>query len=146
LRWLMTLLAAINHLPREIKPVQTLVGKRAVGANILPYFQHRTINIKLPRDERIVWAHKHMQSALRNAPRAWHQVSGHWRIIERGKTPTYICRHLPTMVEAGLGMCERCQLLIRWIPTHHRGDPNVGIVEHTYNVTAKRRREALESE
>ena len=137
LRWLMTLLAAINHLPKEVKPIQTRIGRRTVGANILPYFQHRTISIKLPKDDRIVWARKHLASALRNAPRAWHRVSGHWRIVERGKTPKYICRHLPTMVEQGLGMCERCQLMIRWIPDHHRGDPTVGIVEHTYAVTAK---------
>lgn len=143
MRWLMTLLATINALPREMKVAQTLTGRRTVGANVLPYFQHRTIAINLPRDDRVAWATKHLDRQLRNMPRPWHRVIGHWRIVERGKLPDRPlgqawCRHIPTMVEAGLGMCERCHMLVRWIPNHHRGDPNVGIVEHTYATRAKR--------
>lgn len=137
IRWVVTMLAALNNLPRDVKQAQTLTGRRTVGANILPYFQHRTISLRIPNDDRIVWARKRMQTALRNAPRPWHPVRGHWRIIEMGKAPAHICRHQPTMVENGVGMCEKCQLMIRWIADHTRGDPTIGIVDHTYSVRKK---------
>lgn len=134
IRWLMTLLAAINGIPRDIKQAQTRTGTRQANARILPYFQHRTITLKVPDDNRIIWARKRLQSELRNAPRPLHPVKGHWRIIELGKAPAHICRHQPTMVENGVGMCEKCQLMIRWIKDYTRGTPEIGIVEHTYNV------------
>ena len=137
IRWLVTLLGSLNALPKDLKQTQTRVGTRQVGAHILPYFQHRTITINLPRDDRIIWAHKHVESSLKNMPRPWHEVIGHWRVIERGKS-THLCRHIPTMIEKDIAMCERCQLLVRWIPAHHRGDPSVGIVNHTYKTKAKR--------
>jgi hypothetical protein len=44
---------------------------------------------------------------------------------------------MPTIVEHGLGMCENCEMLIRWIKVHKRGDPELGMVEHDlYEVTA----------
>lgn len=134
LRWLMTMLAAINNLPKDVRPVHTKV-KQKVGMHILPYFQHHTITLKLPRDNRVVWARELLERCVSNAPRAWHRVSGYWRIVERGKALPTGCRHLPTMVENGLGMCERCQLVIRWIKDHERGDPTIGIVNQCRIIT-----------
>ena len=146
-RWVITLLAAINAVPRDVVPMSVTPGRRQVGANILPYFQHRTISIRLPRDNRIVHALQHVErfARERNAPRAWHEVRGHWRIIERGRVPLRgrgqaWCQHVPEATdESGTGLCGKCGLLIRWVTKHHRGDPNVGIVDHTYRVTAKKR-------
>lgn len=138
IRYIVTMLAALNSIPRDVKEAQTLTGKRHIGGNILPYFQHRTVTLRVPNDDRIVWARKRIDSEFRNAPRPWHRVKGHWRIIERGKAPSHICRHQPTMVESGVGMCEKCQLMIRWINDHTRGDPELGIVEHTYSVKGKK--------
>jgi hypothetical protein len=39
------------------------------------------------------------------------------------------------MVENGLGICERCELLIRWIADQTRGDEALGVVTHTYDIT-----------
>lgn len=147
-RWLIALLAAINAVPRDVVPVKARVGRRHVGANVLPYFQHRTLRLQLPRDDRIAYVvervGKYAESDRRNAPRPWHQVRGHWRVVERGSTPgrrrgTAWCRHVPTATdEAGLGLCGRCGLLIRWIRQSHRGDPSVGIVDHTYLVARRK--------
>jgi hypothetical protein len=130
LRWLVTLLAIINGLPRDIRPVQTRPGRLQVGGSMLPYFQHNTINIIVPRDNRVVWAKKTLDREARNSRRAWHKVIGHWRVIERGKKLTHFCRHIPTLVERGVAVCERCEMLIRWINPHERGDPTIGIVDH----------------
>ena len=140
-RWIVAMLAAINGLPRDLVIVSTRPGKQSVGMNVLPYFQHRTIKILMPKEDRVSWSVRNLDRTLRNTPRAWHQVIGHWRIIEKGKVVGRApgqpwCRHIPTMVEHGVGMCERCQLMIRWIPSHTRGDPNLGIVEHTYRGVA----------
>lgn len=146
-RWVITLLAMINAVPRDVVPVSVTPGRRVIGANVLPYFQHRTISIQLPRDDRVVHALQHVErfARERNAPRAWHEVRGHWRIIERGRVPLRgrgqaWCRHSPEATdESGTGLCGRCGLLIRWVKHHHRGDPNVGVVDHTYKVTARKR-------
>src|SRR5262249_33787458 len=133
LRWIVCLLACINELPRDVRPVATRPGKRPVGLHMLPYLRHSNLSLRLPRDNRVVWAPRQLDKSFRNAQRAQHGVMGHWRVIERGKS-THICRHLPTMVEEGVGICERCEMLVRWIDAHTRGDPALGIVEHTYDV------------
>jgi len=136
IRFIIAMLASFNSLPREVKQAVTRTGKRTVGANILPYFQHRTITLKVPNENRVMWMRAHMDRHARNAPRPYHPVRGHWRIIELGKAPRgHICRHQPTMVESGVGMCEKCQLMIRWIKDHTRGTPEIGMVDHTYKVT-----------
>lgn len=147
-RWLIALLGAINAVPRDVVPVPARPGRRHVGANILPYFQHRTLRLQLPRDDRVVYAIERMTSreaeARRNSPRPWHQVRGHWRIVERGKTTgrrrgQAWCRHVPAATdEAGHGRCARCGLIVAWVAQHHRGDPTVGIVAHTYLITGKK--------
>lgn len=135
LRYLVSLLAAINGLPREIKVHQSRPGIRTIGMNRLSYFSHSTLSIKLPRDDRVAYARQKLDAELSQSRRPWHEVIGHWRVIEYGRS-THACRHLPTMIEDGVAMCERCQLRIRWIPKHERGDPTLGIIRHTYRVTA----------
>jgi hypothetical protein len=142
MRYAICILAAINELPRDVRPVATRPGRRAAGMHMLPYFGHSNLSIQLPRDNRVVWATKHLDHSWRNARRRMHPVRGHWRVIEYGKS-THLCRHLPVMVEpssdgkGAVGMCERCELMIRWIADQTRGDASIGIVEHTYKVTGK---------
>lgn len=144
LRWTLTLLAAINGLPKDVKIMQS-TGRQTVGMHTLPYFQHSTLAINLPREDRIRRARITLERLGRNAKRPWHEVIGHWRIVDRGKPlPGYYCHHLPTMVEHGLGICQKCEMLIRWIAPHERGDPNIGIVKHTYNIHGKRQAARVE--
>jgi hypothetical protein len=139
MKFLIALLAGINALPRDIRPIPPRAGTRTSGMNRLPFLGNSHLKITLPRDNRIVYARKtldHMfSSGLR---RRQHYVIGHWRVVERGKRVTHLCRHMPAMVENGLGMCENCEMLIRWIPQHTRGDPELGMVDHDYEVTTKK--------
>jgi hypothetical protein len=139
LRWIITMLAAINGLPKSIKPRHAREGKRSIGMYSVPYLAHHDLELTIPREESVVHARKLLdkearQEALR---RRWHMVRGHWRVVEFGKR-SYICRHDPVMVEKGLGMCSKCQLLVRWIPAHERGDATLGVVDHGYNVVTER--------
>lgn len=138
LRYLITMLAMINGLPLDTRPIATRPGRHTIGMHQLPYLGHSVINIKVPRDDRVVWARKALTAFGRNSARRWGPVRGHWRVIERGKS-THACRHMPTMVEAGLGMCEACELMIRWVEyPHGRGDPNVGVVDRAgYNIQGR---------
>jgi hypothetical protein len=139
MRWLMTMLAAINALPRDVHPVATRTGRRAVGMRELPYLRHSNLAIRLPRDNRVVWARRSLDRDAKAARRlAWHPVMSHWRVIERGKS-THLCRHEPTMVEEGVGLCTRCEMMIRWIEVPNgRGDPSIGVVEHVHRVAARK--------
>jgi hypothetical protein len=144
MKFLITLLAAINALPRDVRPIVTRPGKRPVGMHMLPYLGHSHLRIELPRDNRIVYARRTLdRSAGSHETRRQHYVRGHWRVVERGKRVTHVCRHMPTMVEHGLGLCEICEMLIRWIPQALRGDPEKGMVDHDlYEVTTKKKKRA----
>lgn len=133
LRWLVTMLAAINGLPKEVKQRTASKGARSVGMYKVPYFHSSDISLTIPREDRIIYAHKMLNHAASSVHRPWHLVKGHWRVVEPGKRK-YMCRHVPVMVEQGLGMCERCELLVRWIKDHSRGDATLGVVDHGYNV------------
>lgn len=141
MRWLVTLFASLNALPRMVKPIHTRTGTHtAARLRHLPFMKHRNLTIEIPRDNRIVWARKHLDREAHGARRAWHPVIGHWRIIEYGKAPNVLCRHQPTMVEAGVGICENCELLVRWIEVPNgRGDPAIGVVDHTYKIAGRKR-------
>ncbi len=133
LRWLITMLAAINGLPKEIKYRAASKGMHSIGMYQVPYFNSSDISLSIPREDHVVYARKALDHEAGNARRPWHMVKGHWRVVELGKRK-YMCRHMPTMIESGLGMCERCELLVRWIKDHERGDATLGVVDHGYTV------------
>ena len=137
MRWLITMLAAINGLPKAVKPANVRTSKHTVGMYQLPYFGHSNLSVTIPREDRVIRARKILDRLSRNARRRWHQVIGHWRIIEYGKKPTHICRHAPVMVEHNVGRCENCGLMVRWIPSFGRGDATIGVVDHEYKVRIK---------
>jgi hypothetical protein len=145
-RWVVALLAAINGLPKDVKTAATRSGTRAAGVHKLAYLGHRTVSINIPRSDRVVWARKQLDRAARVEKRLRHHtVMSHWRVIERGKKRKGMlirgCDHSPTMVESGVGICTKCEMLVRWIELPNgRGDPNLGVVDRTYKIRAKRRR------
>jgi len=139
MKFLIAMLAGINALPRDIRPIPPRAGTRTIGMNRLPFLGNSHLKITLPRDNRVVYARKTLDNMFSSGlRRRQHYVIGHWRVVERGKRVTHLCRHMPTMVENGLGMCENCEMLIRWIPQHTRGDPELGMVDHEYEVTTKK--------
>lgn len=139
LKFLICMIAAINGLPRDIKPIAVRSGKRPVGMNMLPYLGHSHLKIMLPRDNRVIYAKNALDRQFSSGQhRRQHYVMGHWRVVERGKRITHLCRHMPTMVENGLGICENCEMLIRWIKQHTRGKDELGMIDHDYEVTTKK--------
>jgi hypothetical protein len=138
MKFLIALLGAINGLPRDVRPIVTRTGKRPVGMHMLPYLGHSHLKLTIPRDNRVIYRRMDHATGVAQTRRQ-HYVRGHWRVVERGKRVTFLCRHMPTMVENGLGMCENCEMLIRWIPQALRGDPEKGMVDHEfYDVTTKK--------
>lgn len=145
-RWVIALLAAINGLPKDVKTAATRSGTRAAGVYKLAYLGHRTVSINIPRSDRVIWARKQLDRAARVEKRLRHHtVMSHWRVIERGKKRKGVlirgCDHSPTMVESGVGICTKCEMLVRWIELPNgRGDPKLGVVDRTYKIRTKRRR------
>lgn len=140
MRWLVTLLASVNALPRAVRPMHTRVGTHmAPGAtHPLPFMRHNNLTIEIPRDNRIIWARRRLDHESVGRRLAWHPVIGHWRIIEYGKARGRMCVHEPVMVEEGVGMCENCEMLVRWIEVPNgRGDPQLGIVDHIHKVKGR---------
>lgn len=135
LRWIITMLASINGLPKEVKPFIPQGIRHSIGMHQLPYFGGSTISLSIPRENRVIHFRKILDKEAGAMRRRRHYVIGHWRIIEPGKR-MFICRHMPISVEAGVGQCERCGLKVRWIEAHERGDATLGYVEHQYNVTS----------
>ena len=135
--WLIAMLAAINGLPRDVRFHAARKGRHSVGMYTMPYFGSSTVSIVLPQENRLIRAREILdKSAKTERHLRRHKVRGHWRVVQKGVKVTYLCRHLPIMVENGLAMCERCEMLVRWIEAHERGDSTLGVVAHDYEVTA----------
>jgi hypothetical protein len=146
LRWIIALLGAINELPKDVKPIISRVGTRSVYGHNLPFFTQSHLKILLPRDDRVVWARKKLDhSAGETLKRKRGTVRGHWKIVEYGKkVPGYQCRHIPVIEDKWLAICQKCELLIRWVTDFERGDASLGYVYHTYEVEAKRQTPDIE--
>lgn len=136
LRWLITMLASINGLPRDIRFHAPRIGRHSVGMHQIPYFGSSTIELTIPRENRLIHARKILdRETHEHRRRRRHGVMGHWRIVERSKVPRGVfCSHIPALVEGDLAVCEKCGLLVRYIHNYERGDESLGYVRHNYEV------------
>lgn len=136
MRFIIAVLALMSNAAEVRQVVVPAAGHRGLPGKRLPYLGHSTITLDLPRRKpiRVFAKELDVASALRRHNRA-HTVRGHFRMVEHGKGG-FRCDHVPTMVENGLGICLRCERLIRWIPNHVRGDAELGWVTHDYEVTS----------
>jgi hypothetical protein len=135
LKYLIVMLATINDVPlttKWIKPRGTMLTK----GGPIHRLDHYEVGIKVPKTMDVRYVGRTLDKAAVHAQRAWHRVRGHWRIIEPGKRLPILCRHEPTLVDNGLAICQRCERLIRWITDHHRGNPALGVIDHSYQVHA----------
>jgi hypothetical protein len=135
LRYLICLLGSMNDAPTSHRDVKGRKGERTVGAHRLKYFDHSVVTINVPKSKALKFVSRELDKAATQAQRALHQVRGHYRVIEYGHRLPYVCRHVPLLMEDGVGFCERCERMIRWIDDHQRGDPRLGITEPSYVVT-----------
>lgn len=129
---ILALLAEAPNIKESVKPKE---GFRYKGMYKLPYFSHSIIRLKLPKKKPVRYVMRLIDKASDNARKLRaHTVRGHFRQIERGKPLPYPCKHEPVMVENGLGMCKKCERMIRWVPSHTRGDSSIGWVYHDYRI------------
>jgi hypothetical protein len=133
LRLLITTLALMNEAPNVRHLVKPKAGYRYMGMNKLPYLGHSTVTLTLPKSKPLTYLTGLLdkKSAERRRNRA-HMTRGHWRCVEYGNRMPYRCDHNPTLVEKGVGICTKCERMIRWIPAHQRGDAALGWVTHDY--------------
>lgn len=135
LRYVLVILAMLSEAPNVKEPVKPKEGFRYKGMNKLPYFGHTLVSLKLPKKKPVRYTMRLLDKASDNARKLRaHTVRGHFRQIERGKPLPYPCKHEPVMVENGLGMCKKCERMIRWVPSHTRGDSSLGWVYHDYRI------------
>jgi len=131
LRWIITMLAAINGIPKSIRPLPVRTDRRTLGMHRLKYFTSSVVELTIPAEDKLAYARSKLNKASSNVHRPWHKVRGHWRVVEYGKAQ-YFCRHDPVMVEHGLGICTKCELLVRWINDFVQGTPEEGIHQHDH--------------
>lgn len=133
LRWLLVALAMLNDVPHTTRSVQGRPGRAQTRSGPIKYLDHHVVTIHVPKRPQIRWAARELDRAATKAHRAWHRVRGFWRITEYGRQKL-LCKHEPTDVLDGLATCHRCQRQIRWINPFERGDPLLGMIEHSYQI------------
>lgn len=133
LRFITTVLGLLNEAPNIREPKQARAGYRTMGMNKLQYLGHSMIHLKLPKTKPMRFISRLLDHASneRRRNRA-HVARGHWRQVEYGTK--FRCDHNPTLVENGMGICTKCERIIRWIPAHQRGDASLGWVTHEYTL------------
>lgn len=140
MRFLIVVLAMLNQAPNVRRVPVNSGGHRVTRGRKLDYLGHSLVTLELPKRKNYTYLTQlnrelDYAAAERRRNRA-HRVRGHFRQVERGKGPlAYSCSHIATLVENGLGICARCERLIRWVPNHVRGDAELGWVLHDYEVT-----------
>lgn len=135
IRWLIAILGMMNAVPtiKHYFPAQP--GHMWMRGRDVPFMAHNVVTLKLPKQNYIAYIHRKLrqESDERRRNRA-HRVRGYFRTIEYGNAIR--CKHAPTMVENGIGICLKCEQMIRWIPDGVRGDASLGWVNHDYLVEA----------
>jgi hypothetical protein len=136
LRWAVVILSSINVVPT------LTIQHKAKGT-----FQHRLHNV--PRlgfstihiDARPGHEVRTYEAAMAEATgrhNRWHEVRGHWRVVDTYGTHKpamkFLCAHVVAERDGLYAMCSKCEHLIRWIDHHERGDERLGKVFHDYEV------------
>lgn len=120
-RFLVTLLAVINHTPIEYKEVQAR-GSHQVRFRNVPFLDHSVIKIHAGRKNVVYLIDKTLKKAYQaHARHRAHEVRGHHRVLHKG---------LPN---------ERTT----WVKEHTRGDASLGWVKQTWSVQLSDAREML---
>lgn len=136
MRFMIAVLALLNAAPNVKHVPVKQQGFRRKGLKRLEYLGHSKIILELPKRKTIKVLYGALDYASHERRRLrGHMVRGHFRQVEHGKA-RIVCDHIPTLVENGLGICLQCERLIRWIPSHPRGDATLGWVTHDYEIKA----------
>lgn len=113
MRFIVTLLAAVNDVPVLYKDVEARPGHAKTRLKKVPYLSHQVITIKAPKAKPVEWLIKKLDGAAGSRKKR-HEVRGHWRVLINRKTRVVQGR--------------------TWIPSHQRGDASLGYVKHDYII------------
>ena len=110
MRWLVTVLQMINHVPVSYHHAPT-IGSRTVKLKTMPLLDFSTLRIVAgaPRSIRLSDDQSSLPTGIRHKE---HDVRGFNRVLHRGTDR------------------ERTT----WVREHKRGDPSLGVVNHDYEV------------
>jgi hypothetical protein len=136
LRWAVAILSSINVVPT------LTIQHKAKGT-----FPHRLHNVhKLgfttihidARPGHEIRTYEAAMSEATGRHNRWHEVRGHWRVVDTyGKHKAamkFLCAHVVADRDGVYALCGKCGHLIRWIDHHERGDERLGKVFHDYEV------------
>jgi hypothetical protein len=130
-RFIIAALALINANDLIVRSDPWRIGRsRMVSGKVLPYLEHYTIGLKLPR--------KNVeQRAVRmfgeNLPKRRHEVSGHFRQSRKQGDPD--CSHVWVEETETREVCAVCAAKRWWVNDFERGDATLGYVTKDRAVT-----------
>lgn len=136
LRWAVSILSSINVVP-TLMINHSAKGSFTHRMKNVPRLAWSTIHIDArPGHELRVYEH-HMSEATGRHNR-WHEVRGHWRVVDTrkpgGPRIRFLCGHEVAERDGLYALCGKCGHLIRWVDRHERGDERLGKVFHDYEV------------
>ncbi len=135
LRFLITVLAAMNNVPTTTRVVKPRRGYKPVGMNKVPFLDASVINLMLPKTRKIDYIRNKIKMGYAKHRR--HSVTGYYRRVTRNSSRvTTFCHHVPLSSSSSEHIiCARCNHEIIWVASYERGDSNLGWVDHSYRIT-----------
>lgn len=131
-RMLATILAMINHIPVEMRPVPAKEGYKTMGMNKVRYMAYSNVVLKVPNANQTRYIKRKLRTSAAGI-RA-HQVRGHWAYSHRQGQD--LCNHTWATVVPNREKCTHCGKLRWWKKEHVRGDAGRGWVYQNYVVKA----------
>jgi hypothetical protein len=131
-RMLATILAMINHIPVEMRPVEAKQGFKIMGMNKVRYMAYSNVVLKVPSVNPTRYIKRKLRSSA--AGLRAHQVRGHWAYSHRKGEDT--CTHDWINLNASREACTHCGKTRWWRKEHVRGDAGKGWVFQNYVVKA----------
>src|SRR5262245_46217419 len=124
LRWAVSILSSINVVP-TLRVLHKATGHFQHRLRNIPKLDFTTITIDARLGEETRVYERSMGDATGRHNR-WHEVRGHWRVVDTQKAGArpiqMLCDHVVADRDGLYGLCGKCGHLIRWIDHHERGD------------------------
>lgn len=132
-RLVMSLLALMNAQDFVERDRPFKFGKSyTVGRHVLPYLDHITVKLKLPRH---IVVQRMARELAESLPRRRHGVPGHFAQSRKKGDPN--CEHAYIDVSPTHERCVLCNHSRWWVKSHERGDASVGYVLKDRLVTRR---------
>lgn len=129
-RLVVALLALINAQDFVERGTYRVGHNRTVARTVVPYLEHITVKLKLPRhivQDRLV------REFVEAIPRRRHEVMGHWKHSRKRGDPR--CEHALVDVTPRRQRCALCGFSRWWVNEHERGDAGLGYITKNRLVT-----------